>query len=338
LTLLSARKQLSKSIPFNLIFAVFIYACIFFDQTTHAAEQTIDSGKTYYLFAYFKDNEVPGGGAGLRLAWSADGFTWTPLRENGWFFKPTVGGVFRDPSIARGPGGVFHLVWTTGWTADEKRGIGYASSTDLIHWSPDHVIPVMAHEPTVLNCWAPEIFYDDAKDQFVIFWASTIPGRFPETDATGDAGYNHRMYFTTTRDFITFTPTTLLYDPGFNSIDAFIVKWDNRYVMFLKNETLNPPAKYIVKASAPNATGPYGKPSKQITPPLIWSEGPAVIQINGVWFLYFDQYASHQFGLMVSSDLKKWKDKSSELSMPGGIRHGTVFAVDGALINTLINQ
>ena len=40
--------------------------------------------------------------------------------------------LMRDPSIVRGPDGVFHMVWTTGW---HDQGIGVAHSTDLIEWS-----------------------------------------------------------------------------------------------------------------------------------------------------------------------------------------------------------
>ncbi|MDE8698430.1 hypothetical protein PZH42_31545, partial [Bacteroides cellulosilyticus] len=42
--------------------------------------------------------------------------------------------------------------WTSSWT---DRIIGYASSRDLIHWSEQRAIPVMMHEPTAHNCWAP---------------------------------------------------------------------------------------------------------------------------------------------------------------------------------------
>ena len=38
--------------------------------------------------------------------------------------KPEVGGkLMRDPSIARGKDGTFHLVWTTNWKGD--KGFGY---------------------------------------------------------------------------------------------------------------------------------------------------------------------------------------------------------------------
>lgn len=63
-----------------------------------------------------------------------------------------------------------------------------------------------AGDPQARNVWAPEIFYDGTQKQFMIFWASTIPGRFPATDRTGDGGYNHRMYFTVTTDFDRLAP------------------------------------------------------------------------------------------------------------------------------------
>ena len=37
------------------------------------------------------------------------------------------------------------------------------------------------HEPEAQNCWAPEIVWDDAKQHYLIFWSTTILGRFPGT-------------------------------------------------------------------------------------------------------------------------------------------------------------
>ena len=37
--------------------------------------------------------------------------------------------------------------------------------------------PVMAFEPTALNMWAPEIFFDEPTGRYLIYWATTIPGR-----------------------------------------------------------------------------------------------------------------------------------------------------------------
>src|SRR3990172_13281350 len=80
----------------------------------------------------------------------------------------------------------------------------------------------MEHEPTTVNVWAPELFYDEANKQFIICWASTIPGRFADNGEPHDN--NQRMYYTTTSDFKTFAPAKLFFDPGFSVIDGTIVK------------------------------------------------------------------------------------------------------------------
>ena len=98
------------------------------------------------------------------LTTSTDGLKWTELKApNGKsFLEPQVGGkLMRDPCLRRGPDGVFHLVWTTSWGRPPV--FGYASSTDLIHWSEERAIPVMENDPTAVNVWAPELFYDDGE-------------------------------------------------------------------------------------------------------------------------------------------------------------------------------
>jgi hypothetical protein len=103
----------------------------------------------HYLFSSFRDN----GQDGLHLAHSRDGLKWFALNGDRSFLTPTVGTkLIRDPSIARGPDGMFHMVWTTGWW---DRGIGVAHSRDLVTWSDQQFLPVMGHEPEAVNCWAP---------------------------------------------------------------------------------------------------------------------------------------------------------------------------------------
>ncbi len=60
---------------------------------------------------------------------------------------------------------------------------------------------------------APELFYDDENDRFVIIWASTIPFKFAKGEE--DERNNHRMYYVTTKDFRTFSKAALFLDPGF---------------------------------------------------------------------------------------------------------------------------
>ena len=284
-----------------------------------------------YLFSYFIGN----GEDGLHLAYSFDGLNFKPLNNNKSFLTPKVGGkLMRDPCIIQTPDGIFHMVWTTSWN---QKAIGYAHSRDLVRWSEQKYIPVMEHEPKARNSWAPEVFYDEAGKQFLIFWSTTIPGRFPETEKSGDNGLNHRIYYTTTRDFEAFTPTKLFYNPGFNTIDATIVKDAGRYIMFIKDETRHPPKKNIRVTVSTKAEGPYGPASKPITGDY-WAEGPSAIKIDGRWFVYFDKYRKGRYGAVVSRDLKNWEDISNKIHFPKGTRHGTIFRVSKPILTKLLQS
>ncbi len=278
-----------------------------------------------YLFSYFTGN----GEDGLHLAHSTDGLTWTALNDGKSLLTPSVGSkLMRDPCICQGPDGTFHLVWTSGW---RDKGIGIAHSKDLITWTEPKWLPVMAHEPNAVNCWAPEIFYDQASRQYLIFWATTIPGRFPQTEQTaGDQSQgvtlNHRMYYTMTTDFETYADTKLFYDDGFNAIDATVVKDSDTYVMFIKDETRAPVAKKHIRiATADKAEGPYGHASEPFTPD--WVEGPTALKIGDTWYVYYDGYTRHRMEGSKSKDLKTWETITDELSFPRGVRHGTAFKV-----------
>lgn len=274
-----------------------------------------------YLFSYFKDN----GQDGLHLAYSRDGYTWEALNKDRSFLKPTAGKdkLMRDPCIIRGADGRFHMVWTVSWN---EKGIGYASSKDLVNWSEQQYIPLM-EDVNALNCWAPEISYDAGKKQYMIYWATTIPGKYPETDSSGDGKYNHRMYYVFTKDFKAFTKPEVLYDKGFTVIDATIQPRNGRYIMFLKDETKLPvPQKNIKIAHSKNINKGYSEPSAPATGNY-WAEGPTVLVKGKEWIVYFDKYRDHQYGAIASTDFKNWADISDKIKMPKGIRHGTVFTI-----------
>ncbi len=283
-------------------------------------------GGDVFLFSYFMGN-----GDGLHWARSEDGLNWSAVGGGKSFLTPGVGEnkLMRDPCVLQGPDGVFRLVWTTSWAGAT---IGYASSTDLMHWSEQKALPLMAHEPTAENCWAPEVIHDPVHPDYLIFWATSIPGRFPGTDHTGHMGsdrheLNHRIYATTTRDFSSFTPTRLLYDPGFDVIDATMAPADRGWLLFVKNETERPvPAKNILLVRAETPEGPFAAPTTPITG-AYWAEGPTSIRIDGAWYVYFDKYRDKKFGVVRSRDLVHWEDLSDQLHLPEGIRHGTVIRV-----------
>ena len=274
-----------------------------------------------YMFCYFKDNGVDG----LHLAYSHDGLIWKALKGDTSFLTPAVANdkLMRDPCIIRGADNLFHMVWTVSW---QDKGIGYAESADLVHWSSQRFLPVMASEAGARNCWAPEITYDKASKTYLIYWATTITGRYPLADTASESKYNHRIYYQTTKDFKTYSETKLLYEPGYNVIDATIVPDGKRFVMFFKDETRNPVQKNIKIAYANHLTGPYTKAEGPITGNY-WAEGPTTLKIGKQWNVYFDRYMEGRYGALTSTDLKNWTDISDKLTLPKGIRHGTIFKI-----------
>lgn len=288
-----------------------------------------------YLFSYFTNN----GRDGLHLAYSRDGLKWNTLNDGKSFLTPTIGKdkLMRDPSICQGPDGTFHMVWTSSWT---DKIIGYASSKDLIHWSEQEAIPVMVHEPTAKNCWAPEVFYDNVSQTYYIFWATTIPGRHKEIPTSKrETGQNHRIYYVTTKDFKTFSPTQLFFNPDFIVIDAAIVKdpQTKEYLMIVKNENSNPAEKNLrVTRTSDLQNGFPTDVSAPITGNY-WAEGPSPLFIGDNIFVYFDKYMNHTYGAVRSSDHgKTWTDISEQISFPQGTRHGTAFPVKQNVLDNLL--
>jgi beta-xylosidase len=275
-----------------------------------------------YMFSYFVNN----GEDGLHFAYSRDGLHYKALNEGKSFLQPTVANdkLMRDPCIIRGADGLFHMVWTVSWN---DKGIGYASSKDLRNWSEQRFIPVMAHEDSTRNTWAPEITYDPFSKQYMIYWASTVKGKFPETTAS-ESKYNHRIYYTLTKDFRSFSHAKLLYNGGFNVIDATIIVLGRRnYLMFIKDETLVPVAKKNIRiARSKQLEKGYSEASTPITGNY-WAEGPTAVRLRDRWVVLFDKYTEGKYGAVASKDLVSWTDISSEISVPEGLRHGSVFMI-----------
>ncbi|HEV2694266.1 MAG TPA: glycoside hydrolase family 43 protein [Verrucomicrobiae bacterium] len=279
---------------------------------------------TAYIFTSFHDADQKY----LRFLCSFDGYHWTNVP--GTFLEANVGmsKQFRDPSILRGPDGTFHLVWTAGWHGDQ--GFGYADSKDLIHWSEQKFIPVMTNEPTTVNVWAPELFYDQKGKQFVILWASTIPGCFPDKLEKHDN--NQRLYFTTTRDFQNFTPEKLFFEPGYSAIDGFILKDGKQFVLVNKDNSRTNLNLRVAFAKSP--LGPWKSVSEPFTQKF--TEGPCALKIGDDWLIYFDAYREKIFGAAKTRDFKTFADVTKEVSFPPEHKHGTAIAVPRKILDNLL--
>ncbi len=296
-------------------------------QTEEASQENTQEVEEVYLFTSFREPATDG----LYLAYSEDGYEWQDL--GGPYLAPQVGPskLMRDPSVVRGPDGRYHMVWTTDWRGGD--GFGYASTTDFVNWSEQQFIPVMDHEPEVVNVWAPEIYYDEVEDRFIIIWASTIPHRFEKGEE--DEDNNHRMYYVTTKDFETFSETKLFIDPEFSIIDAVIVKREAEdYVLVLKDNTR--PNRNLKVAFGPSPLGPFENISDPFSEFL--TEGPTIIEQDGEWLIFFDSYGAKKYDAVSTTDFKDFRPIGDQINFPEGHKHGTITTVSNDVIQKINAQ
>lgn len=301
---------------------------------SHAEIQMPDLPEDVYLFTSFRGN-----GDGLHLAWSVDAKHWNEL--NGIFLESTVGsGLLRDPFILREASDdgrrdrdVYHMVWTTGWN---DRGIGYASTQDFVHWSIPRYLPFMEDVEGTRNCWAPEIFFDDTRDEYMITWSSSVDGRLSETES--DLRMNNRTYYVTTDDFKSFSEPQVLIDPGFDHIDTTIAKSGHQYIAIIKEGD-----KQSIEEWGPihslTASDPQG-PWTLRTPPILTerAEGPALVKTNGKTLMYFDYYSQGRYGARATTDWRSWQDATDEIETVEGQRHGSIVITSKRVMEFLLTR
>lgn len=276
-----------------------------------ASATDISSAPQRFLISYFYGQDD-----GVRLALSQDGIHWTPVHGGAPVVRPFPGGIVRDPSIIRGKDGVYHLVWTSGWEGHE---IGYAESTDLVHWSDRKKIPVMAGT-NVKHTWAPELFFDDTANDYIISWCSD--------------GAPWALYYVTTKDFKSFSERKVLFTNGGmgggkagdeGPIDPYILKQaPGKYALFYKkDDNTGVPTLFFRWGTSP--TGPWGDENGPITPST-GDEGPSVLRVGGEYRVYTDPFESEFMYMYRSKDLKTWTRVVTDLRMS----HGTVTRIPEA--------
>jgi len=275
-----------------------------------------------YLFACFAGT----GEVGLHLAYSLNGFRWDPINHWHSLLKPEVGDkLMRDPCLLLAADGTFHLVWTAAWGGNY---IGYASSKDLVHWSGQRAIPVMTNLPATLNCWAPEIFWNQRQGDYLVYWASTVTNKFGGASRTD----NNRIYCTTTKDFKTFSETKLFYDPGFSLVDATLFQHNGRFHLVFKDDSIN----HLRIAVADSPTGPFGPAS----PPFEtdYAEGPTLFDIGNQVVASYHMISDTRCGAVKTTDMEHWEDISSGIYLPAGSEQGTVLQISGQKLKPLVQS
>lgn len=272
------------------------------------------TAKDYFLFSYF----IEPAKSGVYYALSSDGYHWSPLNDGKPVIAPQYAGeLTRDIFITRGPDKKFHAVWTWGW---REKSIGYAQSDDLVHWSEQRQMPLMAAMPKTVHTWAPEIYWDSNKSKWLIIWSSIAEGES-----------RNRIYSSFTEDFRTFSKPEVFFDPGYDVIDATILHAESAYYLIFKDQTKTPLLYKLRTAQGPSLEGPWSKISDTLTES--WSEGPSALKVGHGYFIYYDHYRSvpgHEtirYEALHSSDLKHWSPVTEQVTFPKGCKHGSFLKI-----------
>jgi hypothetical protein len=277
-----------------------------------------------FLFSYFRTESEA-----LHLAISEDGFTFDSVNGN----RPVLEGTantrtLRDPFLIQAEKGVFHLLATDGWGSTS---IIHARSDDLISWSAQTALPVMADVPDTRNSWAPEAFYDKEGGLYRLIWSSTVSAVFPEKVK------DHRIWACETKDFQTFSESHLFFDPGYNVIDATVAPLGDAYLMVFKDERgenrKGTEYKALRTAMSLRGIGPFESVSDLISPSLV--EGPTLYQKDGLWILLYDHFHDHHYGASLSEDGREWQVSEVEVILPEDPRHGSVIEIDDEVAHRL---
>lgn len=311
-----------------------------------------------YMFAYFT-GEATQDTEQVHFAASRgnDPLHWDELNGGRPVLRSQYGetGV-RDPFIIRSPeGDKFYLIATDlqindgrGWDAAQRQGSKYLEiweSTDLVNWSDQRHVKVSPD--TAGMTWAPEATYDPTIGAYVVYWASS-PYAADDADHTGST--YARMWYSTTRDFRTFTEPKVWNDPGRTVIDSTVIKDGDYYYRLTTDEkVIGSCTRDIVLERSKNLRAvdlPTTNPRNWelvddcIRTPLgtDWVEGPTVFKSNDgtKFYAFMDETPRRGYIPFVTDSLSNpnWQIPA-EYSLPRAPRHGTVLPVTKAELDRL---
>lgn len=230
-----------------------------------AAYDEEDANKYGYLFAHMNTTKEI-----TNYALSKYGQTWTDLLSSGEVFDTkavTATGGMRDAYVTRLHDGGFMLAGTDmtsslGWSSNHIMDL--MKSNDLVHWtktakidleSPENLNALGLTAEEMTAAWAPQVIYDPVSGHYMLYYSVGAPDR-------------HRIYYSMIdADLNVLTTPRLLFDPGYDVIDADIVwnELDKQYVMIYKYEG----AFHLYRATATQLV-----PTTQTTGTCQWTIDP----------------------------------------------------------------
>ena len=295
-----------------------------------------------YLFVHFKEKITPDGEA-VYFGKSADGFNWEAVNGGNPVLMSTLGDKgCRDIEIVRLHTGGFVILTTDlciatkfdeNYNVDWKHINSHGSkclsmwkTDDLVNFSEQGLVHFGRDD---FGCmWAPEIFFDEKTEEYLIHWGSTVK----EDDFT-----HMSIYCSVTKDFETFSKPKLYFTKKNEILDSHITKVGDTYHLFYKNSS-NPPMN--MHATSKNLYGPFVHDEgfeeymdKEIQHPGAY-EGPTTYTLpDGRWCLMLDFFGCEKEKMgyvpFVSSKPGDMDfSRATELfSFPYGFKHGKVIEI-----------
>ncbi|MBR3149262.1 MAG: hypothetical protein IKF64_03750 [Eubacterium sp.] len=272
---------------------------------TFAVTASADASEKF-LMAYFTGNLQTE--QQIRFAVSTDGASFKPLYGGNAVLQEKSTDTYaddtyqntdgvRDPYIFKSPADNYYYCIATDLEATAYGFWGTQSqmviwrSADLINWSDAYYINVAQicnskrgtsySNSDFQRTWAPEIFYENG--QYMVYFAL----------AGGDyqATRMHYMLTDNLMDWTHYSAPQVLYDPGYDDIDADIVKEGSTYYMFYKDET--PGRSTVCLATATNMTGPYSYVAQFDTTSATGGiEGCEVYTVGSNYYLVADRFGA----------------------------------------------
>ncbi|MDQ1123571.1 immunoglobulin-like domain-containing protein [Microbacterium trichothecenolyticum] len=296
----------------------------------------------------------------------------------------------RDPYILRSKDGdKYYMVATdlciscgTGWGPAQSDGslkIEVWESTDLVTWTRTNGKNegITINQPAAGMTWAPEAYWDDALQSYVVHFSSRL---YSSASKTNSDNLHARVFSVLTRDFTTFTyPPTEWQNTGFARIDSTVQKIGDYYYRFTKNEEGGAAdgleaGKDIFLERSKVLTAPTTRSNWNADPEKTWQltdtnmtaletgqagEGPQIVKLNegdpnntggdGYAFLVDNFGAGGYRAFVTTGEAIASSSQADRLSrradwnvrpvggLPASPRHGSFVSVDQSVLTAMQN-
>ncbi len=294
-----------------------------------------------YLFSHFREKITPDGEQ-VYFALSKDGFNWKQLNNGKPILTSTMGEKgCRDIEVTRLKSGGFVILTTDlsiAYRMDENYQVNWkevnsTGSKFLCMWKTKDFITFSQQKRIHFGrddfgcLWAPEIFYDDINDEYLIHWGSTV----------AEDNFTHMSIFcSTTKDFENFSEPKLFFTKSNEILDTHLVKFDGIYHLFYKNAE-HPSMN--MHATSNNLYGPYEHDKafedymSTLEKPGSYEAPTTIILPDGRWCLMLDFFGCEKDNMgyvpFVSDKPgdSNFKRSDESFSFPYGFKHGGIIKI-----------